>query len=172
MSPLTMIGLILSNTPAWVFGILGILVLLGVQALRPRTLSLGRLVLVPVGFIIWGLSNLFSGSPPPAALLETRGLAVVIALALAWMIPPPFRAATIDRQRKLVHVPGTPIPLIRNVVLFLTKYVLAVTVAMMPADPTPKFIDAAISGLISGYFLGWLIRIIIKFRTETSSEAA
>ncbi len=171
MPPLTMIGLILSNTPAWVFGILGILVLLGVQALRPRTLSLGRLVVVPVGFIIWGLSNLFSGPTPDPALLETRGLAAVIALGLVWIMPP-YRRATIDRERKVVHVPGTPNPLIRNVVLFLTKYGLAVTTAMMPADPTPKFIDAAISGLISGYFLGALIRIIIKFRTETSPEAA
>jgi len=170
MPVLTMIGLILSNTPIWVFAILGLLVLLGVQALKPRTLSLGRVVIVPVGFIIWGLSNLFSGPLPAAELLETRGVALLIALGLAWVIPP-RRGVTIDRANNTLQVPGSPIPLIRNIVLFLTKYVLAVTVAMT-GDPTPKFIDAAISGLISGYFLGWLIRIIVKFRAETSPEAA
>jgi vacuolar-type H+-ATPase subunit I/STV1 len=171
MPVLTLIGIILSNTPVWVFAILGLLVWLGVQALKPRTLSLGRVVLVPVGFIIWGLSNLFSGPLPPVELLEIRGLAVLIALGVAWAIPA-RRGVTIDRVNNTLHVPGSPIPLIRNVALFLTKYVLAVTVAMTGGDPTPRFIDAAISGLISGYFLGWLIRIIVKFRAETSSEAA
>lgn len=49
---------ILQNTPLWVFALFAILMVLGIQALRERTLPIWRLLLTPVLFIGWGISSL------------------------------------------------------------------------------------------------------------------
>ena len=57
---------ILLNTPWWAFALLAVLVILGVQALRPCTIMVWRLLAIPGVFIVWGLITLVTrsiGSP-------------------------------------------------------------------------------------------------------------
>src|SRR2546421_11040376 len=51
---------ILIHTPIWVFPLFAYLVWLGVKAMRPRTVTIWRSLIVPAVFIVWGLSRLFS----------------------------------------------------------------------------------------------------------------
>jgi hypothetical protein len=55
---MTQIVNILLNTPWWVFALFVMLVLLGVQALRPRTIPVWRLLITPGVFIVWGVISL------------------------------------------------------------------------------------------------------------------
>lgn len=48
----------LQNTPWWAFVLLALLIVLGIQALRPRTIAVWRLLIVPAAFIVWGLISL------------------------------------------------------------------------------------------------------------------
>jgi hypothetical protein len=48
---------ILQNTPWWVFALFALLVWLGLQALRPRTLPIWRLLITPAVFIGWGITS-------------------------------------------------------------------------------------------------------------------
>jgi hypothetical protein len=45
----------MQNTPIWVFVLFALLLVLGFQSLKPRTLPLWRLLIVPAVFIGWRL---------------------------------------------------------------------------------------------------------------------
>jgi hypothetical protein len=64
-SPLT----ILYNSPWWVYVLLALLIWFGLQALRPRTLPIWRLMIVPMVFIGWGIASAFTQSKVPAFLI-------------------------------------------------------------------------------------------------------
>jgi hypothetical protein len=46
---------IVQKTPFWVLALLAIPVVLGIQALKARTISVWRLLIVPAVFILWGV---------------------------------------------------------------------------------------------------------------------
>ena len=84
----TAIG-ILTHTPIWVFPLLGFLIWQGWRSLRPATLPLWRMLIVPLVFFLMGLSRL--------ALARNDGWE----LLLAW-----FVAAILFAALALAAVPG------------------------------------------------------------------
>src|SRR5260370_3911673 len=60
---------ILSGSPWWVYGLLALLIWLGLQAARPRTVSLSRVLISPALFIGWGIVHLMLRSNFSHALL-------------------------------------------------------------------------------------------------------
>ncbi len=48
---------ILAHTPWWVFAVLAVLIVTGIQALRPRVIAAWRLLIVPAIFIAWGIAS-------------------------------------------------------------------------------------------------------------------
>ncbi len=166
------IGIIVGNTPIWVFAVLAILIVLGAQALRERTVPLRRVAITPAVFITWGVISLVT-KPTFSSLLVGDWLATAaIGIALAAMTVrfPRLRA---DRVGKRVHLPGSVQPLLRNLTVFLVKYALAVTMAITPAAREQlAFWDVAVSGLAAGYFLGWLWRLISAYRRAAAPTPA
>ncbi|MBY0452342.1 MAG: hypothetical protein K2P92_04845 [Bdellovibrionaceae bacterium] len=55
MNEISMSGFlkIVSGTPIWVWAILGYLIYVGIQALKPRTVSLYRLIFLPLILILF-----------------------------------------------------------------------------------------------------------------------
>ena len=51
---------ILTHTPIWAWVLLAWLIWQGIRAMRPRTGTIGRALIVPAVFIVWGLSRLLS----------------------------------------------------------------------------------------------------------------
>jgi hypothetical protein len=162
---------ILQHTPMWVMALLALLVVLGVQALRPRTVSVWRLLTVPAVFIVWGLITLATRSAGTPVLLLDWLAAATAGLAIGWSTAR-LDGVAFDRARGLVSVPGSTFPLLRNIVLFAVKYALAAAVAIVPAhrgELVPW--DVAVSGLAAGYFIGWLVRFALKYRSAGEPEA-
>ena len=157
---------IVQHTPLWAFGVLALLVLFGVQALRPRTTALWRLLVVPAVFIGWGVVSLMARSAQsPALLFDWLGTGT-IGFAIAW-VSTSLAGLRVDRVAGLVQLPGSIVPLIRNLGIFLAKYFLAASAAVTPALATALAPwDIGISGLSSGFFAGWLIKFALKYRRE------
>ena len=155
---------IIQHTPLWVFALLALLVLLGVQALRPRDVPIWRVLLVPAAFIVWGVLSL-KPKVAVAPLLALDWLVTAAAgAALAWWTTK-LEGVRVDYAANRVHVPGSVVPLVRNVSIFLAKYCLAAAMAVAPAlQGTLSPWDIAVSGLSAGYFIGWLVRFGLKYR--------
>jgi hypothetical protein len=77
---------ILANTPIWVFALLAYLIWQGSQAIRPRTRPIWRMLIVPLVFLLIGLSRLLTARRRGrAAVRLARGGAVV---CMAGAFPP------------------------------------------------------------------------------------
>jgi len=161
---------ILQGTPLWVFALLGVLVVLGIQALKPRIVPLWRLPLVPAVFIVWGLTSLgsrTSGAPLTVLYWLAAGAA---GMAIACSTTR-FEKIQIDRAHWRVSVPGSPVPLLRNLTIFAAKYGIAVAIAMAPQSRAHLLPwDLGISGLSAGYFVFWLIGLVARYRNAPAAE--
>jgi len=162
------IGAIIQGTPAWVYPLLGLLLYLGLQATRPRSIGLTRAFITPAIFIAWGLISLFARPTLSPALILDWLLTAGAFGSLAFLTT---RVANLrfDHIRRLVSLPGSWLPLVRNLLIFIAKYGLAVAVATHPAARDQLALwDVAVSGASTGYFLGWLARFAAAYRRMPS----
>ncbi|WP_430407498.1 DUF6622 family protein [Hydrogenophaga sp.] len=124
---------ILRGTPLWVWGLLVGLVALGVSQLRDRTASLARVSLLPLIMTTLSVSGTFSalGSTPHRAIAILAWLA---AAALAFVLLSRGQStAQYDPARGVYRLPGSVVPLLLILGIFLVKYVVGVDLAMEPA---------------------------------------
>lgn len=167
-----MIITILSHTPPWVLAVLAILVAFGIRGLRERTLSVGRLLIVPAVFIAWGgISLAHRAGAVPSLLLDWLAAAAA-GLAIGWLATR-LGGVAINRAEGRVRFPGSPVPLLRNLAIFLAKYALTAASAMAPglaASLAPW--DITVSGVATGYFLGWLARFAAAYRAAAAAHPA
>ncbi len=170
-----LLGNIFSHTPVWVWVILALLIFLGVQASRPRTVRLLRILITPAVFIVWGIVSLTTKHEITGLLVGDWLVLGLIGFGIAMALVR-FPALRADRQRQIVHLPGSFLPLTRNVVIFVVKYALAVGAAIAASGVAPgaadgiALADVAVSGLCVGYFIGWLSRLMAGYRNAPALE--
>lgn len=163
---------VLQSTPWWVFALFALLMWLGFQALRPRALPIWRLLIVPAVFIGWGVTSLALQAVSTPMLIVGWSVAAVIGAAIGWTTTR-LEGVRIDRARRSVSLPGSPLPLIRILLIFAAKYGLAIAVAIAPALRADLAVwDIAVSGAAAGYFLGWLARLASAYRRTTAQNLA
>jgi hypothetical protein len=78
---------IVTNTPVWVFVLLGYLVWQGIVSLKPRTMPIWRVMVVPAVFILMGLSRIaLTAGDGPGPVLAWLGAALVFrgSCPVAW----------------------------------------------------------------------------------------
>ena len=163
--------LILRNTPLWVFAVFALLLWLGIVALRQRRVRLWRVLSTPLVFIVWGLVTLALGAAHNPALAADWLLTALAGGVLAFGLVrlPGLR---VDRGQGWIHLPGSTLPLIRNMAIFLARYVLAVAIARAPElRPQLLWWDVAVSGISAGYFAGWLARLTLRMRQAPPQDA-
>lgn len=171
------IGAILRGTPAWVWGLLTGLLLLGLSQLRTQQVTRTRLVLMPLamtGFSLWGTVSAFGAGSliVPVLLVWTTG-----ALALgAWVgLQPPPRGLRFDPDSQRLTVPGSVWPLLLILGVFLFKYAIGVELVLQPAEAheLPFALGvAAVYGLFSGAFAGRALRRLKVVLAHTNPTLA
>ena len=160
---------ILANTPPWVFALLALLIWLGCTALRPSSQPLPRMLIIPAVFFLMGLSRLVLGGKSIDMLLVWVASAAVFA-ALALYTGP--RSVTVDGETGRILRPGSVVPLIRNLTVFVLQYAVAVVTAMkLGAYWEVAAAGQAVSGACAGYFLGWTIALLRAYRARVASPA-
>jgi hypothetical protein len=158
---------ILVNTPLWVFALLALLIWLGCMALRPRSQPLPRMLIMPAVFFLMGLSRLALGGRTIDLLLTWVASAALFAAIALYTGP---RSLTVDRETGRIVSPGSVIPLIRNLAVFLLQYGVAVVTAMkLDASGEVAMAGQAVSGACAGYFLGWAIALLRSYRARVAT---
>jgi hypothetical protein len=168
---------ILKNTPTWVWGLLAGLLALGISQLFPRKASLARTVFVPVAmtvFAIWGMATAFGGTDHMAWVL-IAWLAAAVALTAAVAPGAAAAGSYYDAASRTYTLPGTAVPMVLILGIFLTKYWVGVELAMQPKlalDENFALAIAALYGVFNGLFAGRALRLLrLAFRPAAYAAA-
>lgn len=154
---------ILHGTPAWVFVLPPLLLWYGFMSRNPRVILWQQAMIAPAIFVTWGLISLVQSPVSPLF----AGLWIVATLAgfgSAFLISEVGEVRA-DRAPGRVHMPGSWLPLIRSLLIFVGKYGLGVAIATHPlarAELAPW--DIAVSGASAGYFIAWLVIFARHYR--------
>jgi hypothetical protein len=147
---------ILAHTPTWVFLVFAYLLWQGIQSLRDRTLPLWRILVVPALFIASGVSRIIESDSGGISTLVPWAVFLALFMPLALIRGP--RLLAVNRRSGEVSRPGSAVPLVRNVLVFILQYAAAViTSGGMLGSQEAALASHAISGATAGYFIGWVI---------------
>lgn len=150
-----MLNQILANTPRWVWGLLLALLWLGLSQAASRTASLRRITLLPLamtGLSLYGTVTAF-GADPQVLLVWLCACGLTTALVVQQALP---AATRYDPATRRFTLPGSWVPLLLILGIFVTKYVVGTVTALQPAlavDPAFALSFSALYGAFSGVFL-------------------
>jgi hypothetical protein len=165
---------IIARTPLWIWVLFAFLLFIGIRALRASTVSFVRLAILPLVFLAWGLSGFVTTYGLRPIGMAVWLVAVVIGFALGRVA---VRAIEIraDKERRLIRLPGSVVPLVLVLVIFATKYTLGVLSGMQPgisAVPLYMSVDVGVSGLLTGMFAGRIFALWRKYQAAPHEELA
>lgn len=147
---------ILLHTPPWVGLLLAYLLWRGIRSLRERKTAFWRILMVPAVFIAFGMSRIVGGSSVGSGALLAWAAALAVFMPLAFVTGP--KLLDVDRQTGEVTRRGSPVPLMRSVLVFVLQYSAAVmTRGGMRGSHEAALAAHIISGGTAGYFVGWVI---------------
>lgn len=155
---------ILHNTPWWAFALFALLVARGVSALRTRSVPVARVLIVPAVFFAWGIASLVTRSAGSPVLAADWFACAAAGLAIGWQTTR-LDGVQIDRASGRVTLPGSVVPMVRNLSIFAVKYALGVATALAPAWRGDIALwSIGVSGLSAGYFAAWVLRLTLRYR--------
>ncbi len=155
---------VLSHTPWWAWALCALLMARGVPALRTRSVPVARLLIVPAAFMAWGVGSLAMRSAGSPMLAAAWFACAVAGLAIGWQTTR-LDGVRIDRTAGRVTLPGSAVPLVRNLTIFVVKYALGVAAALAPAwGGDIALWSIGVSGLSAGYFAAWVLRLALRYR--------
>lgn len=165
---------ILQHTPTWVFGLFLLLLALGSRQLFPTQAGLRRLTILPVAMATLSASGMISAFGDRPAALATWLVAAAAALVLVMQRPVPA-GVRFDRDQLRFWLPGTAVPLVLMMGIFITKYAVGVQLAMHPElahQSNFALVVSTLYGAFAGVFLGRSLRFWkLALRTQASALA-
>lgn len=161
---------ILFHTPAWVFGLLVGLIILGLQQTRNRQVKRWLAYLLPVGMVILSLVGVTSnfGVQLLTISLWMAGLCAV-ALVGYQLLPVKNLRYFADSDR--FYIPGSWVPMCAILAIFFTKYVVAVLYALAnPITAQVAFMPVLCIayGGFSGYFVARALSLVRASRMDNN----
>ena len=158
---------ILLHTPTWVFILLAALIAFGLLQTRKRTVKKPMAYVLPLAMVVFSLSGVQSGLglTPVTVLAWLAGL-----LLVAWWAQRAFRKSGIrfDPLRNSFEVPGSWMPLVVILGIFLAKYAIAVIHAITTSPPGTG--TAAGLSLLLGAFSGYFVARALALHASARSH--
>ncbi|WP_409159430.1 DUF6622 family protein [Pectobacterium sp. B2J-2] len=157
--------IILRHTPYWVWAVLGYLIYAGIKANQPRRQSLVRMLVVPIIFMVWGISAIFHTSLLPLAAAGGFLLTLIVGLGIGWAWGKTSGAYL--PESRVFQRTGSWLPLGLMLLTFCFRFSFSVQLARFPAlahDFTFCLLSGAASGMTAGIFSGVSLRLINQMR--------
>jgi hypothetical protein len=143
---------ILAHTPVWVWIVFGALILLGLQQSRTRDVSIARATILPIVMIVLSLSGVVGAFGPVPFALVAWAAGAGLSLALAGKAVA-VRGASRSTQPGHLRVPGSFVPVMLIMAVFITKYSAGVALAINPSLAANTAVAVTLS-LVYGAFSG------------------
>ena len=152
MTPSNFALSVLQHTPVWVWGLLALLIALGLRQRRTHDLSPARATLPPLAMLLLALAGVLGTFASPGALLAWAATAVAVAAAWTGRAAPAARWLPAEQRFRL---PGSWLPLGLMMGIFATKFAVGVGLALHPELARSAGFALGISalyGVFSGSF--------------------
>ena len=147
---------ILLHTPWWVFLIFVYLLRVGINATKPRIISLNKILILPAIFLFISINSFITTFQISTLLLSTYSLSLLIGIGGGWLLVRNLNLK-FDQQNNLIKVPGSFTTLILTLIIFSTKYYFGYSIATNPSV-TEKIhftlLQLVVSGICTGLFIG------------------
>lgn len=156
------------HTPWWVYVLFFYLLFVGIKAIKPRTLPLGKLFIIPALFFVWGVSGILEVAGFSLVHFFWWLLGLLIIATLAYLRTRRL-AVIVDRSKKTLQIPGTYTTLIVILIIFASKYYFAAQLGANPNlahDMTFIVVDLLVSGGVTGWFIGNLVGYLQKYNAK------
>jgi len=144
---------LVKNTPVWVWAILAALIALGARQLRERTVKRFTVLIAPAAFMLLGL---VSGSRAGVGLAAWAAAFAGVA-AFTHFVLRPTGGARYEAEGDRIVTPGSVVPMLLMLSIFVLNYAINVTLAIHPehrAELAWQVGPALIMGVLSGVFAG------------------
>jgi hypothetical protein len=151
------VWIILQHTPVWVWILMAFLVYRGLAALSPSVISVRRALILPIVFLVWGLSGLIFDPGDAAARLAGFAIALVLGFVLGRFVALRSAPPRLIPDENSLAMPGSPLPLIIIGLTFVAKYALAVALGFDKSLQLSIVFEAvlgAVGGLSAGVLWG------------------
>ena len=161
---------ILKQTPIWVWAILAALIYLGARQMKARVVKRYSVLIAPVAFLFVGL--MAAGRDPVG--FATWAVSLISVAALTFFVWQPTNGARYDASGDRLHMPGSIVPLLLMLAIFLLNYVINVMLAINPAYRSElvwQVVPALILGALSGKFIGRAATLFTMNRVSSSAVA-
>lgn len=152
---------IIKHTPLWVFALLIMLLALGYQQSRDRVVKKLVIYILPLAMVIMSYFGVFSifGVSVLALFCWLLGLAVTTYIGTKYLS---VQGVTFNQTTGNFFIPGSWVPMLLIMAIFLTKYVVGVLGAIAPVVlETAVFtvICSTLYGAYSGLFIARAVSI-------------
>lgn len=138
---------LIKGTPMWVWLLLLFLLYTGSKSLFTRTIEVKKLLIMPIIFLVMTLSHI----KDPVMYGIFLALGIIIGFLTC------FKAKVmVDREHKLLRLPGSPLPLILIIIVFAESYFYGYEHAVHP-EKFESIIFLTVSYIVSGVFSGIFI---------------
>lgn len=162
MNAFHMLQQILLHTPMFVWALLAFCLLMGLLQRRDQQLNRTRLIVPSVVWTVFGLWGMASAFGLQALPLAAWALALAVTVGLlrgrAWPA-----GVQVDTARGLYHVPGSWLPMAMMMGIFGAKYVVGVSLALVPMlaqQPAFAVGVSALYGALSGLFVARTVNVL------------
>ncbi len=164
---------VVAHTPLWVWGLLMLLIALGLAQSVARTVSLRRIIWLPLvmtALSLNGTLSVFQADQWSWVLWLGAAVATV-----AWFASSDLPAGVgFEPSTRTFSLPGSWEPLVLMMGIFLTRYAVAVVLALHPAmtqDVASAAIASSLYGAMSGVFIGRMLRLLRATRARPAEPA-
>jgi len=151
-----------AGTPLWVWGLFAALLALGLSQARARTVSETRLAVGPLAMAAYSLYGVTLAFGWSLAGVATWAGGLAVALAAGRALKRPAGVSYLPESGRF-QVPGSWIPLALILVIFLVRYLLAVSMAIDPSlrQVAGFALGASLAyGLLGGIFPARALRVL------------
>jgi hypothetical protein len=143
---------ILEHTPFWVWVTFCAVIALGISQIRTREVSSARATVLPVVMIALSLSGVLGAFSQVPLALAAWAVGLGVSLKLAGRVLA-VRGASWSAETRHFRVPGSFVPLMLILGVFVTKYVAGVMLAINPSLAANTSVAIVLS-LVYGAFAG------------------
>lgn len=146
---------IVQHAPRWVWILLAGLIVVGISQSFPRRRTIRSATIIPVAMIMLSFYGVVSAFPSQPAAIIAWACGVTAALMLANAMGA-WRAISWSEKDRRLLVPGSWVPMVVILGLFVTKFGVGATLAMRPEFALDGFFGTAVGfayGIFSGTFL-------------------